>query len=142
MSITAKSANNYQVNLFTGRHQWIADEPVGVGDDAGPCPFDLLLSALASCMVITVQMYARRKNWPLESVQLTSSIESKEEALPDGSKKRSSMINNQISFQGNLDASQLKRLTEIAGRCPIHRSLGGDFTIHTQMQEIKENELS
>jgi putative redox protein len=142
MSITAKSSSNYQVNLTTGKHKFTADEPADIGDDAGPCPFDLLLGALASCMVITVEMYARRKNWPLESVQLTSSIESKDEILTDGSKKRSSVINNQISFLGNLDASQVKRLTEIAGRCPIHRSLGGEFTINTQALEIAESEPS
>lgn len=132
MSIQARSAANYQVNLTAGKHQFTADEPVGVGDDAGPCPFDLLLSALASCMVITVQMYARRKKWQLESVQLVSDIESKEEILANGRKTRSNVIRNQISFAGNLDASQIKRLTEIAGRCPIHRSLGGEFQILTE----------
>jgi putative redox protein len=140
MSITAKSARNYQVNLTSENHQFIVDEPAGIGDDAGPCPFDLLLGALASCMIITVQMYARRKNWQLESVQMSSAIETKEELLSDGSKKRSSVITNQISFLGNLDAVQVKRLTEIAGHCPIHRALGGDFTIYTKTLELTENE--
>ncbi|MBE0699505.1 MAG: OsmC family protein, partial [Anaerolineaceae bacterium] len=136
--ITAKSSMNYQVDLITGRHQFVADEPAGIGDDAGPCPFDLLLSALASCMIITVQMYAQRKNWPVTNVQITSEINSQEELLSDGTKKRSSVVSNIITFEGDLSASQVKRLTEIAGRCPIHRLLMGDFTIHTTAPEITE----
>jgi putative redox protein len=139
MSITATSASNYQVNISAGKHQLVSDEPLGTGDDAGPCPFDLLLSALASCMIITVQMYARRKNWALDSIQLTSQIESRDEIQADGGKKRSSVINNQISFVGNLDPSQIKRLTEIAGRCPIHRSLKGEFSIYTEAVDTNRN---
>jgi len=71
MKITAKSSTNVQVRIKTGRHEIIADEPLDVGDDAGPDPYGLLLSSLAACTIMTVQMYARRKNWPARRHQIT-----------------------------------------------------------------------
>jgi len=63
MNVIARYKKNLQVEITAGVHQFLADEPMGVGDDAGPNPYELILSALGSCKVITVQMYARRKNW-------------------------------------------------------------------------------
>ncbi len=45
MEITAKSSTNVQVRIKTGRHEFIADEPLGIGDDAGPDPYSMLLSS-------------------------------------------------------------------------------------------------
>ena len=70
MSVIAQSSTNVQVDITAGRHRLIADEPIGVGDDAGPNPYDLLLSALGACTVMTMQMYARRKGWPLNGVEV------------------------------------------------------------------------
>ena len=105
MSVHAQSSTNYQVDISTGKHHFVADEPIGIGDDAGPSPYDLLPSALASCMIITVQMYAQRKNWPLERVEMVCDVDSAEEQLPNGSKKRSANINTQLCFQGDLSPS-------------------------------------
>ena len=59
--------------IRAGRHVLIADEPVGVGDDLGPTPYDLLLAALGACTAMTLRLYAERKGWSLEhvSIQLT-----------------------------------------------------------------------
>jgi putative redox protein len=131
MSIKAYSTTNYQVEITAGRHQFIADEPAGVGDDAGPCPFDLLLSALASCTIITLKMYALRKGWPLDRVDADLAYRSSEENGPDGSRQRTSIIDTQLTFHGALSSEQVKRLTEIADRCPVHRALKGDIEIVT-----------
>jgi uncharacterized OsmC-like protein len=70
MNLTAKNSTNVQVRIQAGRHEIIADEPLGVGDDAGPDPYSLLLSSLAACTIMTVQMYAKRKKWLLEGIEL------------------------------------------------------------------------
>ena len=129
MSITARSRSRYQVEIQAGNHQFISDEPAGVGDDAGPNPFDLLLSSLASCTIITLQMYAGRKQWPLEGVEVKLDIRSVEELAPDGNKHRSSVIEMDLSFDGPLSMEQVERLNEISTRCPIHRTLTGEVKI-------------
>src|SRR5215467_5661195 len=61
----------YVQNISVGHHFLLGDEPADVGgQDAGPNPYELLLAALGSCTSITVRMYADRKGWPLEDVQI------------------------------------------------------------------------
>src|SRR5512133_924635 len=130
MGITARSLSNYQVEITAGSHRWVADEPPGIGDDAGPNPFDLLLGSLASCTIITLRMYARRKNWPLEQVDLAMAIQSEEVRSPEGNKSRRSIITSHLTFHGPLSTEQLKRLEEISERCPVSRTLLGELQIN------------
>jgi putative redox protein len=143
MDVTAQSLDKYQVQISTGRHTFTADEPLGVGDDAGPNPYALLLSALASCTIITVHMYANRKNWPLERVSVTLSTYRTHvrdcencEGDPDA---RISIIETEIKFEGDLTAEQVDRLLEISQRCPVHRTLTGQIEIQTRLADSQVN---
>jgi organic hydroperoxide reductase OsmC/OhrA len=63
------SATGFAQSITVANHRLTADEPVAVGGtDTGPGPYDLLLAALGSCTSMTVALYARRKQWPLEAV--------------------------------------------------------------------------
>ena len=63
------TAAGFRQDVRIGRHQLQADEPLAVGGtDEGPDPYGLLLASLGSCTSMTIAMYARRKNLPLESV--------------------------------------------------------------------------
>lgn len=136
MKVTAKSIKNMQVEITTGRHTLTADEPLGFGDDLGPDPYALLLSALGSCKVMTVLMYARRKEWPLEQVEVnleTYKIHARDckncvsdpDAMVD-------IIQAEMFFTGDLSVQQIERLEEISHRCPVHRTLTGEIKINTK----------
>ncbi len=137
MKITAKSSTNFQVRIKAGRHEFIADEPLGIGDDAGPDPYSLLLGSLAACTIMTVQMYARRKKWPLEDVELslsTRKVHAKDcEDCESDPNARVDIIERQISFKGDLTPDQIDRLTNIASKCPVHRTLTSETVIRTEV---------
>jgi putative redox protein len=116
----------FQLRLQTGKHQLIADEPVSFGGlDSGPSPFQLLGSALASCMTMTVRLYADQKGWPLKRIR-TNVGHTRE--LDQSPRDR---FDVRITFEGELDPDQRARMIEIAGKCPVHRALteGARFSI-------------
>ncbi len=67
--VVSSGPTPYTISITTGVHGWTADEPKDLGGhDEGPSPYELLLSSIGACTAITVQMYARRKNWPLDEI--------------------------------------------------------------------------
>ena len=137
MPVTARSSRNFQVEISAGRHHFVADEPLDVGDDAGPNPYDLLLSALGACTVMTLRMYALRKDIPLTGVEVslsTRKIHARDcedcESDPDA---RVDTIQREIKLHGHLTSEQVARLAEIADRCPVHRTLTGEVKIRTEL---------
>ncbi|MGW8144106.1 MAG: OsmC family protein [Anaerolineales bacterium] len=139
MIVTAESHTNVQVRIKSGRHEFIADEPRDIGDDAGPDPYSLLLSSLAACTIMTVQMYARRKNWPLERVELslsTKKVHAKDcEDCESDPNAKVDIIERQIKFKGDLSGEQIDRLADIASKCPVHRTLTSETVIRTEILE-------
>ena len=135
MAVKGRSLSNLQVEITAGRHQWVADEPVGVGDDAGPNPYDLLLGALAACKVMTCHLYANRKGWPLEAVEIcldTQKVYARDcDDCESDPKAKVDIIDVTINFKGDLDEQQVQRLTEISERCPVHRTLTSETKIRT-----------
>ena len=136
MTVTARSLQNLQVEIKASNHQILADEPLrDGGDDKGPSPYDLLLSSLAACKVMTVHLYARRKQWPVETVTLSLTHEKISASDCDDcqteGRSKVDIINCEISFEGDLDAEQIQRLAEISNRCPIHRTLTSETKIRT-----------
>jgi len=139
MKVTAKNIKNYQVQIEAGNHAFIADEPEGVGDDAGPNPYALLLSALGACKVMTVLMYARKKGWPLEDVEVsleTYRIHARDckgcESDPDA---KVTVIEAEVAFQGELSDAQIQRLGEISEHCPVHKTLTSEINISTTIKK-------
>ena len=137
MKITARSSTNAQVEIKAGRHEFIADEPLDIGDDAGPDPYSLLLGALAACTIMTVKMYASRKNWLLEDVEVslsTQKVHAKDcEDCESDPNARVDIIERQISFIGDLTSEQIDRLANIVSKCPVHRTLTSETVIRTEV---------
>jgi putative redox protein len=123
--------------IAVGVHRLVADEPVAVGGtDAGASPYDLLLAALGSCTSMTVALYARRKQWPLESVQVTLRHAKIHAADCQDCETRVGMLDRiecDIELAGPLDAEQRARLLDIANKCPVHRTLTSEIVIETRL---------
>jgi putative redox protein len=126
-------AGNLQQEVIAGRHHFLADEPVSVGGlDSGPGPYDLLLAALGACTSMTVRLYADRKQWPLKrtTVRLKHGrIYAKDCAECETKEGMIDHIDRVITFEGELDAEQHKRLMEIADKCPVHKTLTSEVKI-------------
>ena len=119
------ASGKFQQAMELGPHHLTADESVAEGgDDMGPAPHDFLLAALGACTSMTVKMYADRKGWPLEKVEVHLSQEKVEGTL---SMKR------EIRFLGALSDEQRARLIEIANKCPVHKTLTGKIEIATSL---------
>ncbi len=131
------SARGFAQTIRVGRHLLAADEPVEVGGgDTGPGPYDLLLAALGACTSMTVAMYARRKEWPLEAVRVRlrhSKIHAEDCASCETKVGMLDRIERDLEFEGRLDEEQRARLLEIANKCPVHRTLASEIDVPTRL---------
>lgn len=142
MKVTARSTENYQVEIMAGQHKLMADESRSIGEGAGPDPYALLLSALGACKIMTVLMYAQRKEWLVEQVEVsleTYKIHAEDckncESDPDA---KVNVIDVTIEFMGDLSSEQVQRLEEISKRCPVHRTLTGEIKINSKASLKKD----
>jgi len=132
----ATGAANYLTEIAAGPHTLQADEPVDVGGgDAAPTPYELLLGALGSCTAITVQMFAARRRWPLEKVQvqLSHSKSHAQDCLAcETASSRLDRVELTIELQGNLSDEQRRKLMDVAEHCPLHRTLAAGIEMHVR----------
>lgn len=121
-SITDQS---YKTEVDTNDFKFIVDEPKSLGGtEQGPNPGNLLAAALASCTAITLRMYANRKDWPVDSIDVTVDFERNQE-------RQTTEFRREINIKGTLDEKQKSRLLAIANACPVHKTLSSASVINT-----------
>lgn len=110
-----------------GGHELIADEPVEVGGtDEGASPTDLLAISLASCTAITITLYADRKGWDIDGLEVAVDFP----GTPDRGEPAQFTV--EVELPDGLDQDQRDRIMVIAGKCPVHRILLGNVEIDTR----------
>ena len=129
--VIVRGAGDLAQEIEIGRHRLRGDEPVAVGGtDEGPTPYQLLLAALGSCMSMTVSLYAKRKGFPLEGVEVRLShdkIHAEDCAECETREGKLDRVTSEVRLSGALDEQQRARLLEIAGRCPVKRTLRSEI---------------
>ncbi|HSJ12532.1 MAG TPA: bifunctional alpha/beta hydrolase/OsmC family protein [Gillisia sp.] len=131
--------DKYTTYMKSGNHRFIADEPTSFGgNDYGPSPYDFLSAALAACTSMTLQMYARRKKWPLAVVE-THVDHSKNHAEDcehcEEPTAKIDTFERAINITGDLDEKQIAKLLEIADKCPVHKTLHQKVQIKTSYKD-------
>jgi putative redox protein len=108
-----------------GKHLLSSDEPPELGDDSGPAPLDLLLSALGACTAMTLRLYAQRRGYAVRDVHVSLTGERKGDAY---------VIERAIAIDGDIDDAARARLLEIANKCPLHKTLTGPIAIASTLR--------
>jgi putative redox protein len=137
--VIVRGAGDGLAQEITARsHRLMSDEPASeAGTDSGPTPYDLLLAALGSCTSMTLTLYAKRKQWPLERVTVRlrhSRIHREDCANCETADAKLTVIECEIELEGVLDEAQRNRLLEIANRCPVHLTLTSRIEIRTSLR--------
>jgi putative redox protein len=118
------SAGSTVTALSSDHASWQADVPVaqgGAGD--GPDPHDLLDSALVACTILTLQIYAKRRGYPLAGVR----VEVEHNETPGLYR-----MQRAVHLEGDLTAAMREDLMRVANKCPIHKVLSGKIEIETR----------
>jgi putative redox protein len=139
--VAETGAGRFQNVITAGRHRLLADEPVSVGGlDSGPGPYDYLAAALGACTSMTLRIYAEHKQLALG--RLTVSV--RHGKLPaehcqdcgeaaEGRTGKIDRFERVISVEGGVDTAMADKLIEIAGKCPVHRTLEARSAVVTKV---------
>ena len=128
----------YTTHIKAGNHTLVADEPTSVGgNDFGPSPYEFISAGLGACTAMTLRMYANRKKWNLEGVNVH--LEHNKEHHIDcetcnEKPQQIDVFNRVIEIEGDLTTEQKNRLLEIADKCPVHKTLHNQVIINTKLK--------
>jgi putative redox protein len=128
--------DKYKSLVVSDHHELIADEPKPIGTDLGPNPYQFLLIALGSCVAMTLRMYADRKGWDLQQIEVQLSqtkIHAEDCTDCESTTGYVQVIKKQIQFKGDLDEKQVARLMEISNRCPVQKTLINEIKVETEL---------
>ncbi len=122
--------DHYTTKMTMRGHLLVADEPeTHGGKDHGPTPTELVMSGLAACTTSTLRMYADRKGWEVERIDVEMSLQ-----IHKTESGQTTHIESVIDLSGNLTEEQRARMLVIAGKCPIHKLLTNSVEISSLLK--------
>lgn len=139
VTVEETGAGKFQHLVRIGNHEIFADEPKKVGgDDTGLAPYDLLLAGLGACTSMTMRMYAARKGINVTKLGVTLShdkihADDCKECAAEGNQKID-VMRRELSIEGDMSDEERAKLTEIANKCPVHRTLESHIEIVTSLK--------
>ncbi len=139
--IVRGKADSFLQEIVSGRHQLRGDEPVSYGGkDEGPGPYDYLLIGLGTCTSMTIGLYARRKEIPLENITVSLRHERIHARDCEQCETKEGMLDRidlQVELSGSLTPDQHAKLMAVAAKCPVHRTLKSEIDIRLQASPPK-----
>ncbi len=137
VTVRENGEGRFTQSIEVGRHHLRADEPRDFGGlDSGPSPYDLLLAGLGACTAMTLRLYAERKKWPLQNVEVElrhDKIHAADCKTCETEVGRVDRIERRLTLEGPLDGTQRDKLLEIADKCPVHRTLESEVAVVTEL---------
>ena len=116
----------------------LADEPIELGgQNKGLAPSQLLLSSVGACKAITMRMYANRKKWKVDKIDIKVSSE-----VQKSEQQQTTFIKCNIFIEGDLDEEQKRRIYAIGEKCPVHKMLLNPIVIESNLidtMQVKNN---
>jgi len=128
MRAVARQREKFTHDVKVRQHKLTADEPESQGgEDQGPSPQELLAASLASCTAITMEMYATRKGWNVDGMEVDCDYTPAER----GSATNFKLV---MRMPAHLSDEQVERLRIIAAKCPVHRTLEGEVLFDERVE--------
>src|SRR5918912_4203852 len=128
MRAIARRRAGYTHDVEVRDHKVVADEPEDSGgEDLGPSPQELLAASLASCTAITIEMYASRKGWNIDGLE----VDCRYSPADRGCVTSFELVRR---MPAHLSDEQVERLQVIAAKCPVHRTLEGEVAFHERVE--------
>jgi putative redox protein len=128
MKAVARQREQFTHDVEVRKHHLTADEPEDQGgQDEGPSPQELLAASLASCTAITMEMYAKRKGWNVDGMEVDCDYAPAER----GSATTFKLV---MRMPAHLSEEQVERLRVIAAKCPVHRTLEGEVLFDERVE--------
>jgi putative redox protein len=127
-TVTREDGHRHVVRIRN--HELVLDETADVGGtDTGPSPLEMLAASLAGCVAVTIEMYASRKGWELGPVEIACEFTPPERGCPT----RFELV---YRLPSTLSDEQVERLTAIASKCPVHRTLEGEVMFDERVERV------
>jgi len=128
VSASETRAGKLQLEIRSGEHVLLADEPMSVGGlGSGMSPYEFVAAGLAACTAMTMRLYADRKGFPLDRAHVVV------EHVKLPGMEPADRFTRTIKLDGPLDQDQRDKIVAIGDRCPVDLTLMRGADVQTQL---------